>query len=186
MIYQSRWQRLGARLLGVSSLALLLSTTPLPSRLGGTDPAQAAPAKPSATKLSTTKLSTTQQKIRDLKRSKQRWIQVNLAKQRVIAWDGDRWVDAMIVSTGKDSTPTPTGVYEIYVKHRETRMRGDDYDISDVPHVMYFTGGYGFHGAYWHNSFGTPVSHGCVNLAPDKAKWLYNFATVGTPVVIQR
>lgn len=131
------------------------------------------------------KLSKTQQKIRELKRSKQRWIQVDLRKQRVIAWDGNRWVDAMIVSTGKDATPTPAGIYEIYVKHREARMQGDDYDIPDVPHVMYFSGGYGFHGAYWHNQFGTPVSHGCVNLALDKAKWLYNFASVGTPVVIQ-
>jgi lipoprotein-anchoring transpeptidase ErfK/SrfK len=121
-----------------------------------------------------------------LKRSKQRWIQVDLKKQRLIAWDGNRWVDAMIVSTGKDATPTPTGVYEVYVKYREARMQGDDYDIPDVPHVMYFSGGYGFHGAYWHNNFGTPVSHGCVNLAVDKAKWLYNFASVGTPIVIHR
>jgi lipoprotein-anchoring transpeptidase ErfK/SrfK len=150
-----------------SAIALPLITTPAV--------AQSAPTK---------KLSTTQQKIRDLKRSKQRWIQVDLTKQRVIAWDGNRWVDAMIVSTGKDATPTPTGVYDIYVKYREARMQGDDYDIPDVPHVMYFSGGYGFHGAYWHNKFGTPVSHGCINLALDKAKWLYNFAAVGTTVVI--
>jgi lipoprotein-anchoring transpeptidase ErfK/SrfK len=63
-------------------------------------------------------------------------------------------------------------------------MRGEDYDIADVPHVMYFHQGYGFHGAYWHNAFGTPVSHGCINIAPDKAQWLFNFAGVGTPVVI--
>jgi lipoprotein-anchoring transpeptidase ErfK/SrfK len=167
------------RSLSLISLLLGLGTIALPSLvlpMLAPTPAQAAPAK----------LSPIQQKIRDLKRSKQRWIQVDLTKQRVIAWDGNRWVDAMIVSTGKAATPTPTGIYEIYVKHREARMQGDDYDIPDVPHVMYFTGGYGFHGAYWHNSFGTPVSHGCVNLALDKAKWLYNFAAVGTTVVVMR
>jgi lipoprotein-anchoring transpeptidase ErfK/SrfK len=91
----------------------------------------------------------------------------------------------MIVSTGKPSTPTVTGVFNIYAKYPQARMQGADYDIADVPHVMYFYGGYGFHGAYWHHRFGTPVSHGCVNLSPDKAKWLFNFASVGTPVVVR-
>jgi lipoprotein-anchoring transpeptidase ErfK/SrfK len=161
-----------------------LATASLVCLLGGAIALPLITAPVVAQSAPTQKLSTTQQKIRDLKRSKQRWIQVDLTKQRVIAWDGNRWIDAMIVSTGKDATPTPAGIYEIYVKHREARMQGDDYDIPDVPHVMYFSGGYGFHGAYWHNSFGTPVSHGCVNLALDKAKWLYNFASVGTTVVI--
>jgi lipoprotein-anchoring transpeptidase ErfK/SrfK len=132
------------------------------------------------------KLTKTQQKMRDLKRSTSRWIEVDLTKQRVIAWEGKRWVDAIIVSTGKPDTPTVTGVYDIYVKYREARMQGDDYDLADVPYVMYFSGGYGFHGAYWHSNFGTPVSHGCVNLAVDKAKWLYDFASVGTTVVVHR
>lgn len=130
------------------------------------------------------KLSQTQRAIAKLKQSPDRWIEVNLKTQRVIAWEGKRWVNAMIVSTGKESTPTVTGVFEIYDRYREARMQGDDYDIPDVPYVMYFSGGYGFHGAYWHNRFGTPVSHGCVNLAVDKAKWLYDFATIGTPVVV--
>jgi lipoprotein-anchoring transpeptidase ErfK/SrfK len=128
----------------------------------------------------------TSAKIQTLKRGKDRWIEVDLSSQRLIAWEGKTWVNAVIVSTGKSSTPTPTGVFDVYVKYRTTRMQGDDYDIPDVPHVMYFSGGYGFHGAYWHKSFGTPVSHGCINLAPDKARWLYNFASVGTPVVIHQ
>ncbi|WP_264325965.1 L,D-transpeptidase [Romeriopsis navalis] len=111
-------------------------------------------------------------------------MEVNLTTQRVIAWEGKRWVDAMIVSTGKKSTPTVTGVFNIYLKYRKSSMRGDDYNVPNMPHIMYFHRGYGLHGAYWHNRFGTPVSHGCVNLALDKAKWLYNFATVGTPVVV--
>jgi hypothetical protein len=130
------------------------------------------------------KLSHTQQAIARLKQSPDRWIEVNLTTQRVIAWEGKRWVNAMIVSTGKGSTPTVTGVFDVYDRYREARMQGDGYDIPDVPYVMYFYEGYGFHGAYWHNRFGTPVSHGCVNLAVDKAKWLYTFATIGTPVVV--
>jgi lipoprotein-anchoring transpeptidase ErfK/SrfK len=137
-------------------------------------------------KVGSLKLTKSQQKMRDLKQSTSRWIEVDLTKQRVIAWEGKRWVEAMIVSTGKADTPTVTGIYDIYIKHRETRMQGEDYDLSDVPYVMYFSGGYGFHGAYWHNSFGTPVSHGCVNLAVDKAKWLYDFASIGTTVVVHR
>jgi lipoprotein-anchoring transpeptidase ErfK/SrfK len=128
----------------------------------------------------------TAKSIQTLKKSSKRWIEVDLSTQRLIAWEGKTWVNAVIVSTGKDSTPTPKGTFEVYVKHSTARMQGDDYDIPDVPHVMYFTGGYGFHGAYWHKRFGTPVSHGCVNLAPDKARWLYNFADVGTPVVIHQ
>jgi lipoprotein-anchoring transpeptidase ErfK/SrfK len=129
-------------------------------------------------------LSATQRAIVRLKQSPDRWIEVNVKTQRVIAWEGKRWVNAMIVSTGKASTPTVTGVFDVYDRYEVARMQGDDYDIPDVPYVMYFSGGYGFHGAYWHNRFGTPVSHGCVNLAVDKAKWLYEFATIGTPVVV--
>jgi lipoprotein-anchoring transpeptidase ErfK/SrfK len=143
--------------------------------------AQTAPAAPV---VKVKPLSATQQAIARLKRSPDRWIEVNVKTQRVIAWEGKRWVNAMIVSTGKASTPTVTGVFDVYDRYEVAGMQGDDYDIPDVPYVMYFSGGYGFHGAYWHNRFGTPVSHGCVNLAVDKAKWLYEFATIGTPVVV--
>ena len=57
------------------------------------------------------------------------------------------------------------------------------YYLRDVPYVMYFYRGYGLHGAYWHNNFGTPMSHGCVNLSVDDARWLYEWASVGTKVV---
>jgi lipoprotein-anchoring transpeptidase ErfK/SrfK len=64
-------------------------------------------------------------------------------------------------------------------------MQGEDYNVPDVPHAMYYSGNYAIHGAYWHNSFGIPVSHGCINVAPDHAAWLFNWATVGTPVVVR-
>lgn len=124
------------------------------------------------------------EKISFLKRQQIRWIQVDLKKQRLIAWDGKTPVHTVIISTGKDSTPTISGIFKVQSKHEKARMRGDDYDIPDVPYVMFYDGNYAIHGAYWHRSFGTPVSHGCVNVAVDHAHWLFNWATVGTPVVV--
>ena len=126
------------------------------------------------------------QKVSQLKKTNIRWIQVDLSRQRLIAWEGNQPIFGVIVSTGKKSTPTPTGVFNIYVKLRKTRMRGEDYDVPNVPYTMYYKGGYGIHGAYWHNNFGTPVSHGCVNVAPNHAKKLFNWASVGTTVVVQQ
>jgi lipoprotein-anchoring transpeptidase ErfK/SrfK len=57
------------------------------------------------------------------------------------------------------------------------------YDIPDVPYTMYFYADYALHGAYWHNNFGNPMSHGCVNLPVDVAKWMYDWAPIGTMVV---
>lgn len=125
------------------------------------------------------------QKVEQLKSSSKRWIQVDVSRQRLIAWEGSKAVFGVTVSTGKKSTPTPTGVFNIYVKLEKTRMRGEDYDVPNVPYTMYYQGGYGIHGAYWHNKFGTPVSHGCVNVAPNHAKRLFNWASVGTTVVVQ-
>lgn len=119
-----------------------------------------------------------------LKRSRQGWIEIDLTWQRLIAWEGRSQVHAVIVSTGKEETPTPTGVFSIYVKFAEAQMEGEDYYIPDVPYVMYYDGSYGIHGAYWHNDFGIPVSHGCTNVAVDHAAWLYNWARIGTPVVV--
>jgi lipoprotein-anchoring transpeptidase ErfK/SrfK len=65
-------------------------------------------------------------------------------------------------------------------------MRGADYDLPNVPYVMFYQGNYAIHGAYWHYQFGTPVSHGCVNVAVNHASWLFDWASVGTPVVINQ
>ncbi|GAB4334377.1 MAG: hypothetical protein OHK0047_23180 [Leptolyngbyaceae cyanobacterium] len=124
--------------------------------------------------------------LADLKQSGRRWIEINLTSQRLIAWEGGVPVYAVIISTGKSSTPTPTGVFAIQTRHRSTRMQGADYDVPDVPYTMYYYGGYAIHGAYWHNRFGTPVSHGCINVAVDHARWLFYWAAVGTPVVVHR
>ena len=119
------------------------------------------------------------QDIQRLKRSGQRWIEINRRSQ------GNKQVYSVTVSTGKSTTPTPSGIFKIQTKHPTARMRGEDYNIADVPHVMYYSGNYAIHGAYWHRSFGIPISHGCTNVAPDHAAWLYQWASVGTTVVVR-
>lgn len=130
--------------------------------------------------------NSTAQTMSSLKRTGTRWIEVNLSRQRLIAWEGQVPVYAVVVSTGTSAHPTLPGTFEIQSKHRTARMRGDDYDVPDVPYTMYYDGGYAIHGAYWHRSFGTPVSHGCVNVAVNHARWLFNWATIGTPIVVHR
>ncbi len=110
------------------------------------------------------------------------WIDVDLSQQRVYAYAGNTVVNSFVVSTGTWQTPTVTGKYKVWIKLRFTDMSGPGYYLPDVPYVMYFYKGYGVHGTYWHNNFGTPMSHGCVNLSIPDSEWLYNFSAVGTVV----
>jgi hypothetical protein len=119
----------------------------------------------------------------------EKWIEVNLSTQYMIAWQGDTSVIESYVSTGIDGHETPTGTFYILTKYESDEMvggSGDDYyDLPDVPWVMYFTDyGDALHGTYWHSNFGTPMSHGCVNLPTDVAAFLYDWAPVGTRVEI--
>jgi lipoprotein-anchoring transpeptidase ErfK/SrfK len=116
----------------------------------------------------------------------ERWIDVILSTQTVHAYEGDRLVRSFVVSTGRPATPTLTGQYRIYIKLLKTDMRGPGYHLRDVPYTMYYYRGYGLHGTYWHSNFGTPMSAGCVNLRTEDAKWLFNFASVGTLVNVRR
>jgi len=118
--------------------------------------------------------------------SRPRWIEIDLSEQRLRAWEGKKLVYSYRISGGKRSTPTPIGRFRINSKYRTHRMRGRGYNIPDVPYTMYFYGGYAIHGAYWHNRFGTPVSHGCVNLPVKQARRLYNWTRMGTLVVVRR
>jgi lipoprotein-anchoring transpeptidase ErfK/SrfK len=115
-----------------------------------------------------------------------KWIEIDISDQRLVAWQGDVPVFETIVSTGKPGWRTLPGVFNVYRKYEETRMRGADYDTPDVPWTMYYSGGFAIHGAYWHNNFGTPVSHGCVNLRVPEAKALYEWAPMGTEVVVNQ
>jgi len=113
----------------------------------------------------------------------EKWIDVNLSLQTLTAYAGQTPVYTALTSTGLAGTPTVVGTYKIYAKYVSTSMSGPGYYLPNVPHVMYFFKGYGLHGAYWHNNFGTPMSHGCVNLSLADAEWFYNWAPMGTKVV---
>jgi lipoprotein-anchoring transpeptidase ErfK/SrfK len=115
-----------------------------------------------------------------------KWIEVDLSKQRLYAHEGQNTVLTAVVSTGTRSYPTVTGRFRIYAKYRSTPMSGPGYYLPNVPYTMYFYGGYAIHGTYWHNNFGTPMSHGCVNMKTPEARWLFNWAPKGTLVVVHR
>jgi lipoprotein-anchoring transpeptidase ErfK/SrfK len=114
----------------------------------------------------------------------ERWIEVDLSEQKLIAWEGDRAFLETPVSTGLPWWPTPTGEFRIWIKLRATKMEGGTgkyyYYLPNVPYVMFFENdeipawrGFGLHGTYWHDDFGTQRSHGCVNLPTEIAKELY-------------
>ena len=113
-----------------------------------------------------------------------RWIDVNLSKQMLYAYEGNTVVKSFLVSTGVSQFPTVTGQYHIYVKYLYTLMHGVGYYLPNVPYTMYFYKGYGIHGTYWHHNFGHPMSHGCVNMYTPDAEWMYYWASVGTLVNI--
>lgn len=113
-----------------------------------------------------------------------RWIDINLSNQSLTAFEGNTAVFNTLVSTGS-TFPTPVGTYKILYRVPSQRMTGPGYDLPNVPWVMYFTNrGHAIHGAYWHNNFGQPMSHGCVNMRPSEAEWLYNFTPNGATVVV--
>lgn len=112
---------------------------------------------------------------------KEKWIEVNLEKQQLTAWNGNEIYLQFPISSGLFD-PTPAGTYAIYWKIRYIRMKGGDkakgdfYDLPNVPDTMFFYEGYGIHGAYWHHNFGHPMSHGCVNEPLDMAHLLFEWA----------
>lgn len=109
-------------------------------------------------------------------------IVVSTTQQRIFAYENGQLIHSYLVSTGLPDTPTVLGDFQVYVKYVATDMSGPDYYLPQVPYTMYFYEGYGIHGTYWHNSFGRPMSHGCVNLPTSEAEWFFNWAEVGTPV----
>jgi hypothetical protein len=109
-----------------------------------------------------------------------RWLHVNLAQQTLVAYEGDEPVFVTLVSTGREGHYTPTGLYRIIEKDVSVTMRGADpdegwYEVAEVPWTMWYRKYYAVHGAYWHDDFGTPRSHGCTNLSPGDARWLYRW-----------
>jgi hypothetical protein len=138
----------------------------------------------------------------DLATVGKRWIEVNISEQRLYAYQGNTLISSTLVSTGIEPNHTEQGVFHVRYKLEKTDMAGltdssgqvialgegegqlgTPYDVKDVPHVMYFNyDAEALHGAYWHSNFGTPMSHGCVNLPLDMATFLFNWAPLGTMV----
>lgn len=114
-----------------------------------------------------------------------RQIIIDLSDQTVTAYEDGAALRTFIASTGKPSTPTPVGHFAIYSRYASQDMSGPGYWAPGVPYVQYFTGDYALHGTYWHTDYGTPVSHGCVNLQTPDAEWLWRWASIGTGVVVQ-
>jgi lipoprotein-anchoring transpeptidase ErfK/SrfK len=133
-----------------------------------------------------------------------RQIFVYLDKQQLAAVENGEIVRTFKVSTGKSKTPTVTGSFYIYARFPLKTMRSrakpgqpGHYVVENVPYAQYFHADYAFHGAWWHNAFGHPASHGCVNMstrnhnrrwpsAPEDAGWLYRWASLGVPVTVYR
>ncbi|NNE18637.1 MAG: L,D-transpeptidase [Myxococcales bacterium] len=114
-----------------------------------------------------------------------RWIDIDIDQQILVAYEGPRPIFATLVSTGRNSKQleTPIGVFQIWAKLEYSDMddieRTDvakNYSIQDVPWVQFFKGSYGFHAAFWHNDFGRRRSHGCINLSPADARYLFQFS----------
>lgn len=118
---------------------------------------------------------------------------VDRSDQKLYAYENGQIFMTATTSTGLKSTPTPRGIFHIYKKTPSRYMQGplpgvsdQYYDLPGVPWNLYFSEeGAVIHGAYWHNSFGTPYSHGCVNLEIDDAYKLYNWAELGVKVTVR-
>jgi hypothetical protein len=110
----------------------------------------------------------------------EKWVEVNLAQQVVIAHEGDTPVFATLTATGRRGFATEKGLYRVWAILREAPMQWLDstnpYSLAHVPWIMYFNQGQGLHGTYWHDLFGTVRSAGCVNLSPHDAKWFFDWA----------
>jgi lipoprotein-anchoring transpeptidase ErfK/SrfK len=122
-----------------------------------------------------------------------KWISVSIKKQVLVAYEGDKPVFAALVSTGRggmsdpeETNATVRGTFLIRAKHVSGTMDGEEgtdesFDLRDVPWIQYFHEGYALHAAYWHDDFGKERSHGCINLAPADAAWLFNWTDPPVP-----
>lgn len=114
------------------------------------------------------------------------WVEVDLYEQTFAAYEGDRMVYAGLVSSGLNQWPTREGIFQVWSRYLQNKMSGaegeiDYYYIEDVPYIMYFDrlNEIALHGAYWHDRYGYKHSHGCVNMPPLDAEWVYYWSADG-------
>lgn len=122
----------------------------------------------------------------------EKWIDINVTRQALVAYEGTKPVYATLVSTGEAGLDDPAktkatkrGIFRIHTKYvtatMDSRVVGEEFELRDVPYVQYFTEGYALHAAYWHDVFGQPKSHGCINLAPEDARRLFFWTGPAVP-----
>lgn len=113
-------------------------------------------------------------------KNEDRWIRVDLSEQVAVAYEGKTPIRAFVISSGLSRTPTVVGEFRIKTKVKAQTMSGGTgayyYNLPNVKWVQYFHQEYAFHGTYWHNDFGRPKSHGCINMTNADAKWLFDWA----------
>lgn len=116
-------------------------------------------------------------------------VEINLTNQHLYAYEGSTLIYEFLISSGRWA-PTPTGTFYPYWKTPSTRMTGGNpaigtfYDLPNVPWDTFFYQGYAIHGTYWHNNFGHPMSHGCINMLTADAKIIYDWVDFSTPIII--
>ncbi len=115
-----------------------------------------------------------------------KWVHVDLSEQTLVAYRGDEPVYATVISSGKEGYEPPTGLFKVQQKYISTTMNATDpidgfYEVEEVPWTLYYHRGYALHGAYWHTDFGKVRSHGCTNIAPVDARWLYYWTDPEVP-----
>ena len=116
----------------------------------------------------------------------EKWIDIDLTTQTLTAYEGDALVYQTLISSGLSPNVTVTGQFRVWLRFEAQTMDGArlgyDYYLENVPYVMYFFEDYALHGTFWHNNFGNPMSHGCVNMETGDAGWLYDWSEMGTVV----
>lgn len=117
-----------------------------------------------------------------------KWLEVDLSSQTLSMYIGNEVVETFLISSGKAATPTQIGTGRIYAKYPVQTMtgtiNGEYYYVPNIKWVNYFNGGEAIHGTYWHDNFGHPMSHGCINMTEAAAKIIYDFAPIGTKVIV--
>jgi lipoprotein-anchoring transpeptidase ErfK/SrfK len=120
----------------------------------------------------------------------ERWAEVNLTKQRAYIYEGNKLIRECVISSGTAKHRTRVGSFKVWLKVRIQDMKGGNkedgsyYYTKNVPWITYFDGGIGFHYAYWHNNFGRPMSHGCINMKLSDAKYTYDYLKKGDRVIV--
>lgn len=112
------------------------------------------------------------------------YIDINLSEQTLYAFNSSELVNQFLISSGKSGYGTPEGQFAVWGKTRAQTMDGPGYSLPNVEWISWFNGEISIHGTYWHNNFGTPMSHGCINASNLNAEWVYNFVEEGTPVYV--